>query len=63
MIIHSQEAAEAAIPQGAKEFYSRLSGEKEQLWLDDVTQFDFYDSSQAVTNASDAVAKHFEQTL
>ena len=60
MIIHSEEAA---IPQGAKEFYSRLPGEKEQLWLDDVTQFDFYDSPEAVTTASDAVAKYFEQTL
>ena len=60
MIIHSEAAA---IPQGAKEFYSRLSGEKEQLWLDDVSQFDFYDSPEAVTTASDAVAKHFEQTL
>lgn len=60
MIIHSEEAA---IPQGAKEFYSRLSGEKEQLWLDDVTQFDFYDSPEAVTTASDAVTQHFEKTL
>ena len=60
MIIHSEEAA---IPQGAKEFYSRLSGEKSELWLDDVTQFDFYDSPEAVTTASDAVAEHFKQTL
>ena len=59
-IIHSEAAA---IPQGAKEFYNRLSGEKEQVWLDAVTQFDFYDSTQAVTTASGAVAKHFEQTL
>ena len=59
-IIHSEEAA---IPQGAKEFYSRLSGEKDQLWLDGVTQFDFYDHPEAVTTASDAIAEHFEQTL
>ena len=60
IIIHSQEAA---IPQGAREFYSRLSGDKSELWLDNVTQFDFYDSPEAVTTASDAVAEHFEQTL
>ena len=60
IIIHS---ATAAIPQGAQEFYNRLSGEKKQVWLDDVTQFDFYDSPQAVTTASDAITKYFEQTL
>ncbi len=60
MIVHSEEAA---IPQGAQEFYSRLLGEKKQLWLNGVTQFDFYDSPEAVTKASDAVAKYFEQTL
>ena len=60
LIVHSEAAA---IPQGAKEFYSRLPGDKKQLWLDDVTQFDFYDSPEAVTTASDAVTEHFEQTL
>ena len=60
MIVHSEAAA---IPQGAKEFYSRLSGEKDQLWLEETTQFDFYDSPEAVTKASDAVDGYFEQTL
>jgi len=41
LIVHSEAAA---IPQGAKEFYNRLSGEKNQLWLENITQFDFYDS-------------------
>lgn len=59
-IIHSEAAA---IPQGAQEFYSRLSGEKNELWLEDVSQFDFYDSPEVVTTASDAIAKYFEQTL
>lgn len=59
-IIHSEAAA---IPQGAQEFYSLLSGEKEQLWLDGVTQFDFYDNPEAVTTASDAVSDYFEQNL
>lgn len=60
LIVHSEAAA---IPQGAHEFYNRLSGEKEELWLENTSQFDFYDSPEAVTNASDAVAEHFEETL
>ncbi|MDJ0690419.1 MAG: alpha/beta hydrolase [Xenococcaceae cyanobacterium MO_188.B32] len=60
LIVHSEAAA---IPQGAREFYHRLSGKKEELWLANTTQFDFYDSPEAVTNASDAVAEHFEETL
>ena len=60
LIVHSEAAA---IPQGAREFYNRLSGKKEELWLANTTQFDFYDSPEAVTNASDAVAEHFEETL
>ncbi|MDJ0600637.1 MAG: alpha/beta hydrolase [Crocosphaera sp.] len=59
-IIHSETAA---IPQGAQEFYSRLSGEKNELWLEDVSQFDFYDNPEAVATASNAVAKYFEETL
>ena len=60
LIVHSEAAA---IPQGAKEFYNHLSGLKNQLWLENITQFDFYDSLEAVTTASDAVAKHFGETL
>jgi uncharacterized protein len=60
LMVHSEAAA---IPQGAKAFYNRLAGEKNELWLENTTQFDFYDSPQAVTNASDAVAEHFKQTL
>ena len=60
MIVHSEAAA---IPQGAKEFYSRLSGDKAQLWLENTTQFDFYDNFKAIATASDAVAQHFAQTL
>lgn len=59
-IIHSQAAA---ILQGAEEFYSRLSGEKDELWLEETTQFDFYDNPEAVATASDAVAEYFAETL
>lgn len=60
LMVHSEAAA---IPQGAKEFYNRLSGEKKELWLENTTQFDFYDSPEAVTTANDAVAKYFQQVL
>jgi len=60
LIVHSEAAA---IPQGAKEFYQRLSGDKEKLWLANTTQFDFYDSPEAVTTASDAAAKYFAKTF
>ena len=60
LIVHSEAAA---IPQGAKEFYQRLPGQKEQLWLENTTQFDFYDSPEAIATAGDAAAEHFEQTL
>ena len=59
-IVHSEAAA---IPQGTKEFYSRLSGEKDALWLGNTTQFDFYDNPETVATASDAVTEYFEKTL
>ncbi|MGV2829799.1 hypothetical protein [Myxosarcina sp. GI1(2024)] len=59
-IIYSEDAA---IPQGAKEFYNRLTVEKQELWLENTTQFDFYNSPEVVSNTSDAVAVYFEQIL
>lgn len=59
-IVHSEAAA---IPQGARTFFDRLQGEKSQLWLEGVTQFDFYDQDAAVTQAVNAVDTHFSQTL
>lgn len=56
MIVHSEAAA---IPQGAHRFFADLTGDKEELWLDDVTQFDFYHREDAVQTASDAVADFF----
>jgi fermentation-respiration switch protein FrsA (DUF1100 family) len=60
MMVHSDAAA---IPQGAKHFYAAVTAPKEQLWLDGVTQFDFYDHPAAVTVAVDAIAGHFGKTL
>ncbi|GLS34462.1 membrane protein [Mesorhizobium tianshanense] len=60
LMVHSEAAA---IPQGAHKFYARLTGPKQELWLDDVSQFDFYDRAAPVKAASDAVAAHFRATL
>ena len=48
-----------ALPQGAKA-YAELAGDNvEQVWLDEITQFDFYDRNDAVTAASERVIRHF----
>jgi fermentation-respiration switch protein FrsA (DUF1100 family) len=59
-IVHSEAAA---IPQGARSFYGKLSGPKRELWLDGVSQLDFYDRQAPVTRAADFVAAHFADTL
>lgn len=56
LIIHSESAA---IPHGAHRFHDALVAPKSALWLDGVTQFDFYDEDAAVAAASDAVVAHF----
>ncbi|MEM1165084.1 MAG: alpha/beta hydrolase [Planctomycetota bacterium] len=56
LIVHSDAAA---IPHGARAFFEDLGGPKDAVWLDDVTQFDFYDEPEAVTRAADAAVDHF----
>lgn len=60
LIVHSEAAA---IPQGAHQFFAALRAQKAQLWLDGVSQFDFYDRDTPVNTAADAVAEHFQRTL
>ena len=60
LLVHSEAAA---IPQGAKEYARRMGARARTIWLDDVSQFDFYDQPEAVRVAGDAVAAHFEATL
>lgn len=55
-IVHSESAA---IPQGVQAFLSGFAGEATAQWLEDVTQFDFYDNPEDVTRAADTVADHF----
>lgn len=59
-MVHSEAAA---IPQGAHAFYGSINGEKRELWLDGVSQFDFYDRELPVDRAADFVAEHFAATL
>ncbi|ESY73783.1 alpha/beta hydrolase [Mesorhizobium sp. M0051] len=58
LIVHSEAAA---IPQGAHAFFALLEGDRSELWLDDVAQFDFYDKPENVTRAADAAAAHFNR--
>ena len=60
LMVHSEAAA---IPQGARQFFAAVSAPKQQLWLDKVGQFDFYDRAAPVKNAADAVAAHFKTSL
>ncbi|MEM8570558.1 MAG: alpha/beta hydrolase [Pseudomonadota bacterium] len=55
-IVHSDAAA---IPQGVRAFVAAMTGEATQQWLEDVTQFDFYDDPDAVKAAADAMEAHF----
>lgn len=58
LIVHSEAAA---VPQGAHAFFARLHGDASEIWLDGVTQFDFYDNPEDVRRAADAAAAHFER--
>jgi fermentation-respiration switch protein FrsA (DUF1100 family) len=60
LVVHSESAA---IPQGAKRFYNRVTSLKSELWLPDVSQFDFYDRPGPVAAAAEAIALHFARTL
>ena len=55
-VVHSEAAA---IPDGLRAFVSGVVGQVTMEWLDDVTQFDFYDQEENVTRAADTMADHF----
>ena len=60
LLVHSEAAA---IPQGAKEYARRMGDNATAIWLEDTTQFDFYDRDESVATSADAVAEHFDRTL
>lgn len=55
-IVHSEAAA---IPQGVRTFLQGFAGKATAKWLEDVSQFDFYDNPEDVERAADTVADHF----
>ncbi len=55
-VVHSDAAA---IPQGVRTFLEGIAGEATAQWLENVSQFDFYDISENVERAADTVAAHF----
>ncbi len=55
-IVHSEAAA---IPQGVRSFLEGFTGDATLQWLENVTQFDFYDNPEDVTRAADTMAEHF----
>ncbi|MCY4051214.1 MAG: alpha/beta hydrolase [Gammaproteobacteria bacterium] len=59
VVVHSEAAA---IPDGVKTFINGFAGHSTLKWLEDVTQFDFYDNPEDVRRAADFVAKHFHQS-
>ncbi len=60
LLIHSEAAA---IPQGAKKFVERMGLHSVSVWLENVTQFDFYDNPKHVTQAIQEIDRHFQKTL
>lgn len=49
----------AALPAGAHQYVEATEATVEEIWLDDVNQFDFYDRVDVVKQAADATARHF----
>ncbi|MFC4995256.1 alpha/beta hydrolase [Rubritalea tangerina] len=58
--VHSKAAV---IPHGIKQFAEAATPWATGLWLDNITQFEFYDQTEPVRLASDAIARHFSDTL
>lgn len=59
-IIHSKTAA---VPNGAELYYSKLNSPKNIIWIENATQFDFYDGEQLSTEAVKQSAKWFGKYL
>lgn len=52
-----------ALPAGAHQYLDNAGNNVSAVWLDGVSQFDFYDQEQAVSAAVDAVVNHFNNSL
>lgn len=57
-------ASEAmALPAGAHQYLDKAGDNVQAVWFDGISQFDFYDQPEAVSNAVEAIVKHLEATL
>jgi uncharacterized protein len=61
LFIHSEKAA---IPQGAKQYFAAIPTQNKQfVWLNNLTQFDFYDQAQTVSTSVNLVTQHLRSAL
>ncbi|WP_334029274.1 alpha/beta hydrolase [Alteromonas sp. P256] len=60
LLVHSPAAA---IPMGAERFAAQGGNNVELIMLDDITQFDFYDSPEVITEALSLVDAHFKISM
>lgn len=61
LFIHSEQAA---IPDGARQFFANISSPNKQFaWLEQRTQFDFYDQEDTVNQAIALIENHLRNTL
>jgi dienelactone hydrolase len=60
LIVHSESAVS---PDSVREYISRVPRRVDEVWLPNVTQFDFYDQAGPVNAAADAAAEHFMRTV
>lgn len=60
LLVHSEAAA---IPQGAREYAKRMGDNVTTVWVENATQFDFYDAPETVSRSVDEVVSHFQRTL
>ncbi|WP_305988943.1 alpha/beta hydrolase [Roseibium sp. MMSF_3544] len=58
-VVHSEAAA---IPEGTHRFLEGLGGRASAEWLEDVSQFDFYDVPENITRATKTITAHFAGT-
>lgn len=56
LVVHSDHAIS---PDAAREHYNLLAGSKKLVWLDEATQFDFYDQAVIVDRAAQEVTAWF----
>ena len=52
-----------ALPAGTKQYLEKAGDNVQAIWLDGISQFDFYDQPSAVTQAVQAIDTHFSKHL